>query len=343
MRHLSKLALALLAGSMTSWGAPALAASHREAPLISMDPAADNTDVYAFVSYDAANLARAPDNRLVTFIMNVNPGQDPSDGPNYFNFADEVRYAINVDNNRDGKADDVIYEFRFTTEDRPLGGPGGLSSPLPNLGNRHIPPAVALPGITKLDGPGSEGLTRRQTFTVTEIRQGTRTELFVGRKLIAVPSNVGPATMPDYPGLAAQGIYSDSATGIRVFAGQRAETFYIDLGAVFDTLNLRRYLPLLTAAEDADIQIGLGGPRSPFGVNRFSGANIDTIAIEVPITRITSDGKPAATASDPVIGIYGETDRRQTRVLGGPGAVAIEDGPFVQVSRMANPLGSVEI
>jgi hypothetical protein len=91
MRLASKLALALLAGSMASWGAPALAASHREAPLIAMDPAADNTDVYAFVSFDAANSARASTDRRVTFIMNVNPGQDPSDGPNYFNFADDVR------------------------------------------------------------------------------------------------------------------------------------------------------------------------------------------------------------------------------------------------------------
>jgi hypothetical protein len=159
MRLASKLPLALLAGSMASWGAPVLAASHREAPLIAMDPAADNTDVYAFVSYDAANLARASTDRRVTFIMNVNPGQDPSDGPNYFNFADDVRYVINIDNNQDGKADDIVYEFRFTTENRPVGGPGGLTSPVPYLGNPHIPPVVPLQGITALDGPGSEGLT----------------------------------------------------------------------------------------------------------------------------------------------------------------------------------------
>jgi len=73
---------------------------------------------------------------------------------------------------------------------------------------------------------------------VTEVRGRNRRELFSGRTLVAVPSNVGPATMPQYPALAAQGIYSDAATGVRVFAGQRAETFYIDLGAVFDTLNL---------------------------------------------------------------------------------------------------------
>jgi hypothetical protein len=337
MTHASKLALALLTCSMASWGTPALAASHREAPLTALDPAADNTDVYAFVSYDKANLLRAPADRRVTFIMNFIPGQSPGDGPNYFNFDDEVRYAINIDNDQNGKADDIVYEFRFKTESRPVGGPGGLTSPLPYLGNPHIPPKVPLQGITKLDGPGSEGLTRRQTYTVTEIRNGTRYELFSGRTLIAVPSNVGPATMPNYPALAAQGIYSDSATGIRVFAGQRAETFYIDLGAVFDTLNLRRYLPtLIGPGEDADNV-------NPFGVNRFSGTNISTIAIEVPITRITSDGQPAAATKHPVIGMYAEAARHKIKILHAPDEVAgeeaaREEGRFVQVSRMANPL-----
>ena len=332
MNRSFKLLFPTLAAFALAWASAAEAASHREAPLISMDPAADNTDVYAFVSYDAANLARAPADRLVTFIENVNPGQDPSDGPNYFNFDDEVRYAINIDNDRDGKADDVVYEFRFTTENRPVVAAGDLTSPLPYLGNPHIPPAVPLQGITALDGPGSEGLTRRQTYTVTEIRHGKRIELFKGRTLIAVPSNVGPATMPDYPALAAQGIYTDAETGIRVFAGQRAETFYIDLGAVFDTLNLRRRLPALTGpGEDADNV-------NPFGVNRFSGFNISTIAIEVPITRITSDRKTAATTKNPVIGMFANTARQKVRVLGKPGEPAGDNGPFVQVSRMANPL-----
>jgi uncharacterized protein DUF4331 len=331
MKHALKLFVPLLATFALVWDIPAEGASHREAPLIALDPAADNTDVYAFVSYDAANLARAPADRRVTFILNVIPGQDPSDGPNYFNFDDEVRYAINIDNDRDGKADDIVYEFHFKTENRPVVAVGDLTSPLPDLGNPHIPIAV-LQGITALDGPGSEGLTRRQTYSVTEIRRGKRTELFSGRTLIAVPSNVGPATMPDYPALAAQGIYSDDATGIRVFAGQRAETFYIDLGAVFDTLNLRRYLPALTGpGEDSDNV-------NPFGVNRFSGFNISTIAIEVPITRITSDRKPVATTNNPVIGVFANTARQKVRVLGQPGEPADEDGPFVQVSRMANPL-----
>jgi len=305
------------------------AASHREAPLMALDPAADLTDVYAFVSYDAANLARSPADRRVTFVMNVNPGQDPADGPNYFNFDDEVAYRFNIDNDQDGRAEDIVYEFRFKTETRPVGGPGGLTAPLPYLGNPHIGVAE-LQGITALDGPGSEGLTRRQTYTVTEIRNKKRTELFSGRTLVAVPSNVGPATIPDYAALAAQGIYSDNANGIRVFAGQRAETFYIDLGAVFDTLNLRRYLPLLTAAEDVDTV-------NPFGVNRFSGFNISTIALEVPISRITGDGQPA-NAGNKLIGLYSSTSRQKVRVLEKPGKPAHTSGPFVQVSRMANPL-----
>src|SRR5215469_9384457 len=141
MKSAPTLAIALMAALSVPWSIAAEAASHREAPLIALDPAADNTDVYAFVSYDAANLARAPAERHVTLIMNVNPGQDPSDGPNYFSFDDEVLYAINIDNDRDGKADDIVYEFRFKTENRPIGGPGGLTSPLPYLGNSHIPMA----------------------------------------------------------------------------------------------------------------------------------------------------------------------------------------------------------
>jgi hypothetical protein len=330
MSHGPRLRALLVASLALAWGATALAASHREAPLIAMDPAADNTDVYAFVSYDAANLARAPADRKVTFILNVNPGQDPSDGPNYYNFGDDVLYTINIDNNRDGKAEDVVYEFRFTTADRPIGGPGGLTSPVPMLGNTHI--GGALSGITALDGAASEGLTRRQTYTVTEVRKHKRTQLFSGMTLVAVPSNAGPATMPNYPALAAQGIYSDGATGIRVFAGQRAETFYIDLGAVFDTLNLRRYLPLLTGAgEDADNV-------NPFGVNRFSGANVSTIAIEVPITRITSDGRTAADTQNPVIGMYASTARKNVRRLNQGGVLSGNTGPWIQVSRMGNPL-----
>lgn len=298
----------------------ARAASHREAPLIALDPAADNTDTYAFRSWQ--------DPSKVVFIMNVIPGQDPADGPNYFNFDDEVLYSFNIDNNQDGRAEDIVYEFRFKTETRPI--LGSLLFPLPYVGNPHIP-VPEVQGITKLDGAGSEGLSRRQTYTVTEVRGNRRTELFKGQRLVAVPSNVGPATMPKYEDLASQGIYTDPSTGIKVFAGQRAETFYIDLGAVFDTANLRRFPPLLTAAEDANDAV------NPFGVNRFSGTNVSSIVVELPIARITRDGNSAEQTSTPVIGMYASTARQKNKHLSGDGTSVLA-GPWTQVSRLANPL-----
>lgn len=328
MNRISLIAAALFATLAAQQ--PALAASHREAPLIAQDPTADLTDVYAFVSYDQDNLSREPRDRKATLIMNVIPGQNPSDGPNYFNFADDVVYRLHVDNNRNGRAEDIVYEFRFKTENRPVGGPGGLTSPVPYLGNPAIPAAVPLQGITALDGPGSEGLTRRQTYTVTEVRGNRRTRLFNG--LVAVPSNAGSATFPNYEALAAQGIYSDAETGIRVFAGQRAETFYIDLGATFDTLNFRRSPPLLGGSGEDNDNV------NPFGINRFANTNVSTIAIEVPITRLTRDGKPATADSDnKTIGVYASTSRPKLRVLRDDNA-PLEIGELVQVARLANPL-----
>ena len=306
--------------TLTTTAPVARAASHREAPLIALDPAADNTDTYAFRSWQDPN--------KVVLIMNVIPGQDPADGPNYFNFDDEVLYAINIDNDQDGKADDIVYEFRFKTETRPIFNQ--LNFPLPYVGNPNIP-VPELQGITRLDGPGSEGLTRRQTYTVTEVRGKRRAQLFKGQNLVAVPSNAGPATFKDYEDLASQGIYADPTTGMKVFAGQRAETFYIDLGAVFDTVNLRRFPPLLTPDEDNN------DTADPFGINRFSGFNVHTIAIEVPIARITHDGKSADNTKMPLIGMYASTSRQKVKVMKDNGKTETE-GPWVQVSRLANPL-----
>ena len=123
--------------ALTTMTPLARAASHREAPLIALDPAADNTDTYFFRSWQ--------DPSKIVFIANVIPGQDPADGPNYFNFDDEILYAVNVDNNQDGKAEDIVYEFRFKTETRPISGQ--LEFPLPYVGNPSIP-VGAVQGIT---------------------------------------------------------------------------------------------------------------------------------------------------------------------------------------------------
>ncbi|MGI8895716.1 MAG: DUF4331 domain-containing protein [Casimicrobiaceae bacterium] len=293
----------LVAAAILSFGGAAQASSHREAPLIANDPTADITDVYLFRSWtNPAN---------VVLIMNVIPTQEPSSGPNYFNFGDDVVYGFHFDVNGDGEADDVNFEVRFKTEIRGVVKQLGL--PLAY---------VALPPITALDGAGSEGLGLRQSYTVSRVHGNKRTELGTGT-MFAVPSRVGPRTMPNYEALASQGFYSLSNGG-RVFAGQRDDTFYIDLGAAFDTLNLRRTLPILSAGEDANDAV------QPFGVDMLSGFNVSTIAIEVPMATLTSD--PNA-----VIGMYASTSRQKVRVLR-EDKEAVHSGPLVQVARMANPL-----
>jgi hypothetical protein len=295
------------------------AASHREAPLISLDAPADITDFFMFRSYEPDRSNR------VTLIMDV-MSEEPSSGPNYWNFDPNVRYAINIDNNADGIADDVVFEFLFRTEIR--GVVNDLNLFLSYLGN--VPPGAGtvVPPITALDGPGSEGLGLRQRYDVFMVRNGQRIPL--ARNLIAVPSSVGPRTMPNYPALAAQGIYT-LPLGIRVFAGQRQDPFFIDLGAVFDTLNLRRSPPLLSTAEDAN------DAANPFGVDMLGGFNVSTIAVEVPAALLTLDGKGPTETAHPKLGAYANTSRRRLTVRREPEPDAAFN-PWVQVQRLANPL-----
>jgi len=269
------------------------AASHREAPLISLDPTADISDFFMFRSYEAGQEEK------VVLIMDVIPGEEPSSGPNYWNFDPSVLYTFSIDNDKDGDADDVRFEVRFKNEFR---------GTIKDLG--LFLSYVAIPPITSLDGAGSEGLGLRQTYSVTMIKNGKRTVL--GRDLIAVPSNVGPRTMPDYESLAAQGLY-EVKNGVRVFAGQRDDPFYIDLGAVFDTLNLR----------------------AP-GVDMLSGFNVHTIALEVPASLLTKDRKGPEQTAQPVLGAYASTSRHSVRVMGDAGEG--DASSWVQVQRLANPL-----
>lgn len=287
------LALALFVGSLGLMPGATQAASHREAPLIAMDPTADITDFFVFRSYEPGREDK------VVFIMDV-MSEEPSSGPNYWNFDPNVLYRFNIDNDADGDADDIAFEFKFETEYRGIIKDLGLFLSY-----------VALPPITALDGPGSEGLGLRQKYTVTMVKGRKRTVLAEG--LIAVPSNVGPRTMPDYEALAAQGVY-ELRDGIRVFAGQRDDPFYIDLGAIFDTLNLR----------------------DP-GTDMLSGFNVHTIALEVPARLLTYDGKGIADTACPHLGAYASTSRRATTVLRGRGRV-VTSGRWVQVQRLANPL-----
>lgn len=306
-----------LLASCISLCAPAShASSYRDSPGDALNPASDISDVYLFRSW-------ADPNKIV-LIMNVNGGQNPADGPLYFNFDDDVLYRINIDNDMDGVADDVVYEFQFKTKYSST--PELPKSPFPYVGNPGYP---GLTGITSLDGPGSEGLRAKQFYSVTEIRGGHRKALFKDHELIAVPSNAGPHTMPNYEALAAQGIHADSSTGVKVFAGQRAEATYADIGAFYDGLNFRRNPPFLTENEDRNDFI------NPFGVNRFSGANVNSIVLEVPIARLTADRGDVSATRAPFIGMYASVLSRQKTSK--DSSEWSHHRGYAQISRMANP------
>ncbi len=315
----------------------AFASSHREAPITALDHKADITDFYSFVSYDH------PDR--VTFIMNVDPFLEPSNGPNYFPFDPAILYEIKIDNDHDAQ-EDVVFQIRFNTEIRApqvftgfVGAGNGINAPANSPA--PVPPGTPIvpPAITSLDGPGSAGINLRQTYTVTMVRNGRSIDLTRpdGAALIAVPSNVGPRTMPNYDALAEQGIYHlqgrNGASDIRVFAGTVADPFYIDLGASFDSLNFRAGAGggVLTPTADKDDHLNIAP-------NSVSGFNVNTIAIEVPIRLLTSDGEEHP-AKDPraTIGSWATTSRHQLTIRRSP-LPADNIGSFYQVQRLANPL-----
>ena len=169
--------------------------SHREAPSISQDPVADNTDVYAFVSPDK------PD--TVTLIANYIPLEGPAGGPNFYEFGNDVLYQIHVDNDGDND-DDVTYQFQFHTT---------VHNPHTFLYNTGP--------IASLTSPN---WNRVQTFSVTRVREGHKPEV-LGAGLSCPPVNIGPRSTPNYGALAAAAVHTLPG-GIKVFAGQRREGFF---------------------------------------------------------------------------------------------------------------------
>ncbi|MEV0800178.1 DUF4331 domain-containing protein [Kribbella sp. NPDC050281] len=270
--------------------------SHREAPEISKDPVADNTDVYAFVSPDA------PD--TVTIIANFIPFQNPFGGPNFYEFGDDVLYQIHISNRGTGQAD-ISYQFRFRAEIR------NKKTFLYNTG-----PITSIKDRT---------WNRPQYYSVTRVEQGRSRTL--ARNLTAPPVNVGVRSTPNYARLARQAIHT-IGTGRKVFAGQRADAFWADLGSIFDLGTLRPFqmAHLIPSA-------------AAMGVNGLQGSNVHTIAIQVPITDLTRDGRRPTNVLDPksVIGVYASASRQQSRIVDGNGT-SVWHGPYKQVSRLGNPL-----
>jgi hypothetical protein len=270
--------------------------SHREAPAISKDAVADSTDLYAFVSPD--------DPSTVTIIANYLPGEAPFGGPNFYEFGDDVLYSINIDNDADGKPE-IVYEFRFRTE---VSNKGTF---LYNVGP-----------ITSLD---SATWIRKQFYTVTRVERGKRTVL--GQNLPCPPCNIGPGSTSNYESLASAAIHKMGG-GHTVFAGQRLDPFYVDLGSIFDLGDLRplnKVGPLKLAATH--------------GVNSLSQMNVQSIALKVPKTALTRDGSNPTNVAKPasVVGVWTSASRRKSVIHNSDGTTT-QTGPYVQVSRLGNPL-----
>jgi hypothetical protein len=262
--------------------------SHREAPEISKDPVADSTDVYAFVSPDK------PD--TVTLIANYVPLQEPAGGPNFYEFGDDVLYQIHIDNNGDGYPD-ISYQFRFNTDFQ-----------IPDTFLYNTGPIEAL---------NSPNWNRRQFYDVS-VASG-QTQRTLGTGLACPPCNIGPRSTPNYATLAGQAIHS-LGNGITVFAGQRAEAFYVDLGSIFDLADLRPFQNLHL----------IPSPAAP-GVNATKFLNVHSITIQVPISSVTRSGHPS-------IGVWTTASRQRVRVWDADNGENVDSGPFRQVSRLGNPL-----
>jgi len=270
---LAAAALAALVAALTSRGgspATAQASSHREAPLISEDPSADNTDTYAFRSPDARD--------TVTIISNYIPGEDPAAGPNWYTFSPSARYVIYADKNGDGKPD-ITWRFRFKNR-----------APVAFLQNTQQEYTV-----TRLDGKSSR---------------------VVGSGLLTPPDNIGPRSTPGYHALAMAGIH-DLNDGSKVFAGQRDDGFFGDIGAAFDLVAIRS-----------------GTGASGGGKDFFAGYAVHTVSLQVPLSQLDNGGNH-------VVGVWSASERPVTKVTlaksRGRKVLQTSTG-WKQVSRLGEPL-----
>jgi hypothetical protein len=291
---LAATAAALAVGLAPPFGG---ASSHREAPSISEDPTADNTDVYAFRSPDAPDTA--------TLVANFVPFEEPAGGPNFYRFSDDVKYELKVDNTGDGR-EDVTYEFRFKT--------------------RTQNPATFLYNTNTVTFDAKKGeytnLNVVQTYTVRKITvdgKGRTHVRTLGRNLLTPPNNVGPRSTPNYESLVQPALYSFK-DGTRVFAGQRDDPFYVDLGGTFDLIGFRSAPP---------------GAFSMGGVDGLKGYSVNSIVLQVPINQLTRTKtipKDASTNAG-AIGVYATASRPVVDIKAKQPRVR-----WQRVSRLAEPL-----
>lgn len=283
------------------------ASSHREAPLISQDPVADSTDLYAFVSPERPS--------SITLISNWIPFESPASGPNWYRFGDDVLYELHIDNVGDAQ-DHISFQFQFRTEIR------NPNTFLYNTGPvRSIDAAEynlrQYYNVTRLDAP-SDGSCKNKALAncASAKRTVLRTNIPVA------PANVGPKSFPEYPQVAAQAIADLPEDATKSFAGPRADSFYADIGSLFDLLTIRK------------LPGNAGG-----GVDSFASFNVHTLSLQLPIRLITKDGTiptdPKSGAA--VLGFWTTASRKTTRIFN-TGEAPKANEEWIQVSRLGMPL-----
>lgn len=295
---------------------PAEAASHREAPFITGVPKVDATDLYLFRSYAAGREG------FVTILANYQPFQDPQGGPNFYMFDQKALYEIHIDNNGDA-VEDLTFQFRFNNSSK---------ATALTVGGKQV--KIPLINSGPINGVNPDSLNVRETYTL-EVVRGTRrggtVEHVTGANGGATEfdkpvDNIGDKTFggeSGYADYASQHIYSVAIPGCstpgKMFVGQRKESFYIAVGKIFDLFNLN---PL--------------GPEVGGNNNDLETKNVSTLALELPISCVTS-------GTEPVIGAFTTASLRQGRLIDGApasglGEATVEGGAWTQVSRMGMPL-----
>jgi hypothetical protein len=305
---MNKLICGLALGGALLLPALSNASSHREAPNIAGRPRVDGTDFYMFRSYEPGR------GDYVTLLANYIPFQDPQGGPNFYNLEENAIYKINIDNTGSAKPS-LVFEFQFKNVVKDLKVPAG--------GHNVAVPLVNVGPVT----PAGTNLNVSQTYTLRVVREGTH-EGAAWVENLTVPGttfykpadNIGNKSIADYPSYAGHFIYEIAIPGCampgRVFVGQRKDGFVVNLGEIFDLVNLN---PL--------------GPRDG-NKNDLTNKNVTTLALEVPI-------KCLVTAGDPVIGGY--TTAELSNGDGQAQYSEVDYGrddarPRAQVSRLGMPL-----
>lgn len=324
------LAVSFAALTVLGMGA-ATASSHREAPAITRTPKVDGTDLYFFRSF-------APGRQdFATVISNYQPGENPGDGPNYYTMDPDAIYEIHFDQNGDA-VEDLTFQFDFNNI---LRNDTGLTV---NVGGKTLPvPLRHLGQLTTID---DADLGEVEEYTVTMItgprRTGQRaavTNAAGGGTTFRKPfDHAGEKSIPDYNAYANQFIYNVNIPGCatqgRVFVGQRAESFAVNLGPLFDLVN---FVPIEgDSAPGAGDGRGFRGGITQSDINQqlVGKHNVTSIAMEIPIACLRGSGNG-------VVGSWMSASLPQARLLRPtpsfrtPGRLS---GPFVQVSRLGHPL-----